>query len=29
MLLGRLYDEGFLNRVEKEVADYRKSKKSK
>ena len=29
MLLGKLYDEGFLNRVEKEVDDYRKSRKSK
>ena len=29
MLLGRLYDEGFLTRVEKEVDDYRKSRKSK
>jgi TRAP-type C4-dicarboxylate transport system substrate-binding protein len=29
MLLGRLYDEGFLQRVEKEVDDYRKSRKSK
>ena len=29
MLLGKLYDEGFLQRVEKEVDDYRKSRKSK
>ncbi len=29
MLLGKLYDEGFLKRVENEVADYRKSRKSK
>ena len=29
MLLGKLYDEGFLKRVETEVDNYRKSKKSK
>jgi TRAP-type transport system periplasmic protein len=29
MLLGKMYDEGFLKRVEKEVDDYRKSRKSK
>jgi TRAP-type transport system periplasmic protein len=29
MLVGRLYDESFLQRVEKEVAEYRNSRKSK
>lgn len=29
MLLGKLYDEGFLKRVENEVADYRNIRKSK
>jgi TRAP-type C4-dicarboxylate transport system substrate-binding protein len=29
MLVGKMYDEGFLKRVEKEVDDYRKSRKSK
>jgi TRAP-type C4-dicarboxylate transport system substrate-binding protein len=29
MLIGKLYDESFLVRVEKEVADYRKNRKSK
>ncbi len=29
MLIGKLYDEGFLKRVETEVNEYRKNRKSK